>query len=309
VLNRLNVFGPVWRWVLAEGVREVAGFGEFIATELHGFGPQFVCACLALEKAANLPATGRLSLMERMMHEKRGQLLGRLSDGEVWSEAGLKALAKLNTTACRRSDYLKLAGYNRQPTTARVLAFAPYLSPRILGAIWKLPDWICLPNLLPIFEQREAVAAIKKTFKGRLWDLSSDLRLSVTRSLHGVTSSAQLFSKLLTWRERLLFKEPFPLPPIPGNEFLIPLRSAAEMRREAREMRNCLHKMIEEVFAGHVYFYSWKGAERASVLVIDDGTRLAHLEIKGRSNALVQQETISQVRALVAEQFSKSAER
>src|SRR5208337_3172034 len=121
--------GPVWARVLAEGVREVAGFGGFIATELHGFGPQFICACLALEKAANLPATGRLTLMERMMHEKRGQLLGRLSDGEVWSEAGLKALAKLNTTACRRSDYLRLAGYIRQPSTARVLAFAPYLSP------------------------------------------------------------------------------------------------------------------------------------------------------------------------------------
>jgi len=77
------------------------------------------------------------------------------------------------------------------------------------------------------------------------------------------------------------------------------------MRREAREMHNCLHKMIEEVFAGHVYFFSWTGAERATVLAIYKGSELAHLEVKGKANAAVLPETISEIRALVEKQFSK----
>jgi len=84
--------------------------------------------------------------MNAMMHEKRGELLGRLCDGFTWPDSGLKALAKLNTTECRRADYVRLGGYLRQPKTAKVLAHATHLSPEILRAIWDLPDWICLPT-------------------------------------------------------------------------------------------------------------------------------------------------------------------
>ena len=47
-------------------------------------------------------------------------------------------------------------------------------------------------------------------------------------------------------------------------------------------MRNCLHKMIEEVFAGQVYFFSWNGAERATVLVIYSGSELANWKLEAR---------------------------
>ena len=268
-------------------------------------GPQFVHACLVLGRAKTLKADERLALMRDIMHEKRGQLLGRLSGEDPWSDAALKVLGKLNSIRCKRSDYMRLGGYMRVPSTARVLSFAPYLSPCILQALWELPDWVCLPNLLPIIEQEDAVTAIRQTFGGRLWDLSSGDRHSLIESLRHVTSAPELLTKLSRCKVRLLSKEPFPQPPIPGNQCLVPLRSAAEMRREAREMRNCLHKMIEEVFAGQVYFFSWNGAERATVLVIHSGGEFAYLEVKGKSNAAVLPETISQIRALVEGQFSK----
>jgi hypothetical protein len=200
---------------------------------------------------------------------------------------------------------MRLGGYMRLPSTARVLFFAPYLSPRILQALWELPDWVCLSNSLLIIEHKDVVTAIRKTFGGRLWDLSSGDRHSLIESLRHVRSAPELLTKLSRCKVRLLSKEPFPQPPIPGNQCLVPLRSAAEMRREAREMRNCLHKMIEEVFAGQVYFYSWNGAERAAVLVIYSGSELAHLEVKGKANAVALPETISEIRALVEEQFSR----
>jgi len=241
--------------------------------------------------------------MNAMMHEKRGELIGRLCDGFTWRDAGLKALAKLSTTECRRADYVKLGGYLRQPTTAKVLAHAEYLSPAILRAIWELPDWICLSNLLPILEEPDAVAAIKATFKTHLWDLSPALKRGVIKSLSLVKSFHELEPRLQAWRERLLSREPFPDPPIPGNDRLKPLTSAAEMRREAREMRSCLHKLIAEVFEGAVYFYSWNGPERATVLVIYSLGKLAHLEVKGMRNADVSPATILEIRSLIDAQF------
>jgi len=159
-------------------------------------------------------------------------------------------------------------------------------------------------NLLRILEKPEAVAAIKATFRAYLWDLSRELQRGVIKSLGRVKSFPELKARLQAWRERLLSLEPFPEAPIPGNDRLKPLSSSAEMRRGAREMRSCLHKLIAEVFEGAVYFYSWKGSERATALVINGSGKLVHLEVKGRRNADVSPDTISQIRSLIEEQFS-----
>lgn len=299
----LDQFGARGR-ILSEGIRTIPGFNQFLLTELRSSGPQYVRACLTLAEAHKLNSEARISLMDAMMHERRADLLGRLCDGFTWHDAGLKALAKLNTAECRRADYVRLGGYLRQPTTAKVLAHAQQLSPAILRAIWMLPDWICSPNLLPILEEPGAVGAIKATFKTHLWDLSRELQRGVVRSLRRVKSLLELEARLQVWRERLLSRERFPQPPISGNGCLKPLTSAAEMQREAREMRSCLHKLIAEVFERAVYFYSWNGSERATVLVIHSLGKLAHLEVKGRWNADVSPDTMSDIRSLIEEQFS-----
>ncbi|MDO8431849.1 MAG: hypothetical protein Q7S58_05495 [Candidatus Binatus sp.] len=298
-----SAFGTRWRTVLAEGVRTIPSFEQFLLTELRNSGPHYVCAGLTLADARKLSSEARIFLMNAMMHEKRGELLGRLCDGSAWPDSGLKVLAKLNTTECRRADYVRLGGYLRQPKTAKVLAHAQHLSPAILRAIWALPDWICLPNLLPILEKPEAVVAIKATFKAHLWDLSCELQRGVVKSLSRVKSLRELKSRLQAWRERLLSREQFPEPPIPGNDRLNPITSSAEMQHEAREMRSCLHKLIAEVLEGAVYFYSWNGSERATVLVVHSPGKLAHLEVKGRRNADVSPDTISEIRSLIEEQF------
>jgi hypothetical protein len=300
-------FGAAWHRILAEGAAGIPGFAEFLEGELRGFGPRFVHACLVLARAKTLSADDRLALMQDIMHQKRGLLLGRLCGEDPWYDAALKALGKLNSRGCKKSDYMRLGGYMRIPSTARVLAFAPYLSSRILQAIWELPDWLCLPNLLPILEDPGVVAAVRKTLGARIWDLSHDDRRALIDSLRHVTSAPELLAAASRCNLRLLSKEPFPQPPIPGDHFLVPLRSAAEMRGEAREMRNCLHKMIEEVPAGQVYFTSWKDAERATVLVIYGESALTHLEVKGKANAPVAPETIAAIRALVEEQFANAA--
>jgi hypothetical protein len=301
--NAESAFGARWKTVLTEGIRAIPKFDKFLLTELRLSRPQYVCACLALADARKLSSEARISLMNDMMHEKRGELVGRLCDGFAWPDWGLKVLAKLNTTECRRADLVRLGGYLRMPRAANVLAHAKYISPAILNAMWELPDWICLSNLLPILEKPEAVAAIKVTFRTHLWDLSEDLRRGVVESLSHVKSLAELEARLQVWRGRLLEREPFPKPPIPGNDHLKPLTSAAEMRREAREMRSCIHKLISEVFGGVVYFYSWKGSERATVLVIHSLGKLKFLEVKGRNNAEVTPDTMSEIRSLVEGQF------
>ena len=173
--------------------------------------------------------------MRDIMHEKQGELLGRLSGEDPWSDAALKALGKLNSIRCKRSDYMRLGGYMRLPTTARVLSFAPYLSPRILQALWELPDWICLPNLLPIIEQADTVTASRQSFGARLWGLLSGDCRGVIESLRHVRLVPELLTTLSRCQVRLLSKEPFPQAADSEDWCLVRLRSAAEMRREARE--------------------------------------------------------------------------
>jgi hypothetical protein len=302
--NAKSAFGARWRTVIAEGFRAISSFDQFLMTELRNSGPHYICACLTLADARKLSSEARISLMNAMMHEKRGELLGRLCDGFTWPDSGLKALSKLNTTECRRADYVRLSGYLRQPKTAKVLAHAQHLSPAILRAIWELPDWICLPNLLPILEKPEAVRAIKATFVAHLWDLSRELQRGVVKSLSRVRALHELKARLQVWRERLLAREPFPEPPIPGNDRLKALTSAAGMRREAREMRSCLHKLIAEVLDGAVYFYSWHGLERATVLVIYSPGKLAHVEVKGWRNTDISPDTMSDIQSLIEDQFN-----
>ncbi len=122
----------------------------------------------------------------------------------------------------------------RLPTTARELSFAPYLSPRILQALWELPDWICLPNLLSIIEQADTVTASRQ-FGARLWGLLSGDCPGVIESLRHVRSVPELLTTLLRCQVRLLSKEPFPKAADSEDWCLVRLRSAAEMRREARE--------------------------------------------------------------------------
>src|SRR5208282_6147039 len=84
-----SAFCAGWKTVLAEGVRAIPGFDQFLLTELRSSGPQYVRACLTLAEAHKLSSEARISLMHAIMYEKRGDLLGRLCDGFTWHDAGL----------------------------------------------------------------------------------------------------------------------------------------------------------------------------------------------------------------------------
>ncbi len=91
--SRLREFGATWQVMLAEAAGKIPGFGEFLGSELRGFGPHFVHACLVVGRAKTLGADERLALMRDIMHEKRGELLGRLSGEDPWSDGHSKRLA------------------------------------------------------------------------------------------------------------------------------------------------------------------------------------------------------------------------
>ena len=148
--SRLREFGATWQVMLAEAAGKIPGIWRIPRKRTAQLWSALCPRLPGVGRAKTLGADERLALMQDIMHEKRGELLGRLSGEDPWSDAALKALGKLNSIRCKRSDYMRLGGYMRLPTTARVLSFAPYLSPRILQALWELPDWICLPNLPPV---------------------------------------------------------------------------------------------------------------------------------------------------------------
>jgi hypothetical protein len=305
VTDYSSIFGR-WERLIIEGTKEIEGFADFIETELGCFGPNFICAALSIARARELSKPHKLELLRAIMHEKRADLLSRLiADGNKCRPLTIAAIRKLNTVNCSRTDYLRLIGYLRQPSTEIVIRHARFLSPAIIRSIWRMPDWICLPNLLPLLDDPEVQKAFNRVFGERLWDMSSELQVSIRKSLKTAVNKNDLVDKLSYWAGEVLQREKFPALPIPGNELLWPLSSARLMRSEAREMRNCLHKLIPEVMAGSVYFYSWRGRERATVLVISTGVDSKYFaEIKGQSNAPTSQETENKIRSILDQQFN-----
>ena len=58
-------------------------------------------------------------------------------------------------------------------------------------------------------------------------------------------------------------------------------------------MRNCVADHVSDVVSGRTYFYRWRGAERATVMIERNekgGWRVA--EILGRNNREVQEQTV-----------------
>ena len=87
---------------------------------------------------------------------------------------------------------------------------------------------------------------------------------------------------------------PFPSPPLPGTERILPLRNPADLHQEGTEQRNCLSAEFwaDDCYGGHTYIYRIVAPERASVAIElhDDGVWRVR-ELKARYNSEVMGKT------------------
>ena len=130
----------------------------------------------------------------------------------------------------------------------------------------ELPEPVRLANLLRIIiEEPEIAEDISEQFISQ--DMAAAYWRPMGQSLSKIRTASELDVWCGKWKERLHNEVDFPDPPVDGGKPLRPLASAQDMRREAREMRNCLDELINSVLGGRAYFYHWGGPQRATVML------------------------------------------
>jgi hypothetical protein len=89
---------------------------------------------------------------------------------------------------------------------------------------------------------------------------------------------------------------PYPSPPVPGTEDIIPLTSAEQLRIEGVKQSNCVGSYAWRVLQGDTYVYRVMGPDRATLAIVRgaDGC-WRRSELKARKNRKVKASTVAHV--------------
>ena len=206
--------------------------------------------------------------------------------------------------------------------TAKVLCHANLIRPRLAETLLKMPGDFMATRLAPfmlrtILEDSDDMENLERwlSYNGRrdlqiiteiLRNISEKSASRVLGSLQNIRSVSDIIGWTKRWSVRLLSKYKFPPPPFLEAGALTPLASAQDMIRECKEMNNCLDTLIKDVLAGHSYFYSWRGSERATVML----NRFPELgwmptEALGKSNKPVCSSTELEIREAISNQIKR----
>ena len=298
-----------WQWTLLDAIWRNSEFADFLASEMRGFGPNFILACLTLAGAHQLPTSCRHSLFQSIMLERRRNLLSRLF-GSLWPRAALTALRKMDPYEVSQGNLRNMLNCLESASKRKAIAHARYLNGPIVSNLLYLPDWICLPNLVPLLDHPDANTKIHHSLGNTFSDPSEELVTRVRRSLKSAATFDTLMDRVMEWRHRIYFGQSFPSPPFPGNGLLRPLASISAIRREAQVMRNCLGEttMLKSVFDGRSYFYQWLGEERATVAMVDAGDGIWRLaDHRGFRDKTVNPETAVAIQSAVVTYGGKAS--
>jgi hypothetical protein len=289
VRTLVGCFGQ-YQWLALDLIWQKPGFARFLDEEISQGREQYVFACFALADAVRLRRSERQELAEAIMYQKRAQLIGQLS-GEECSGAMLKALNKLGDEPQDASVYASLIRSMADPRMAKVISHAEEIVPETL-TLTSFPQEISVPVMAWMASNpgfgREHIGFLRDLFES----LPEEDQSRVVQSLGHVETHEDFWEWAEKWEEHLFHITPFQSPPIQGGQALQPLRTPQAMRREAREMGNCLDALIEAVSNGERYFFHWAGSVPATVeLRRDENSMWVAGEAFGRDNSELDQKT------------------
>jgi hypothetical protein len=293
-----------FQWLALEAMRHADGFADFLRQEAQGAGHGFVLACWALSGARVRGRGDRLALTRRVMTEPRAELIADLA-GLAQPDPAIVRL--LERVPAEEIDYPLVVALSRlcgDPSARRALWETQHLSADGVRGLLILPPWLLRPAVA------RAVAAGATDYRLRglakdLADLNAVERVRLLRMVKGVTGWPDLDRRLSEGARRILRSRPFPLPPIPGDDLLRPIRDGDDLAREGRDLSHCVANYGSEVRSGQSYFYRWLGAERATVeLSLGEDFRWRLTEALGPENIEVSKATWDRIEALVAAQVA-----
>jgi hypothetical protein len=254
----------------------------FIDEEFHKGTEQYVYACLALSGAENWSREERKELAREILKGKRTEVISGLVGGPC-DRATINNFYKLKCAIEGPRIYKALLFLMENPDTAKILCHATEVRPGLAATLLELPNNLMSTVLAPfmlrtMLEDADELDSLERwlscsgsrdlqVITGILKNISEKSVSSVLNSLSDIRTVNDIISWTKRWSVRLLSKYKFPSPPFPKVGALTPLASAEDVVRECKEMNNCLDTLIRDVLAGHTYFYSWRGSERATVMI------------------------------------------
>lgn len=220
------------------------------------------------------------------------------------TEAAVRVLRKIEPNACLMGALLRLRNRMQDPATLRQLSHFPPLDAASLGMFLhpSTAPWVTAPFL-------EQARAAEQTHDcaGDLADVIEMRQfLGVPQPPRRLTSIAQLrilhndlVERMRRSRQHPTGGPPFPPPPIPGTENLVPITTANDLLEEGRFQHNCVGAYAGRIRRGHCYIYRLLAPERATVEIVlrKNGWRLG--EVAARENQAVRLETRQQLKAWV----------
>jgi hypothetical protein len=91
---------------------------------------------------------------------------------------------------------------------------------------------------------------------------------------------------------------PFPAPPVPGTDDIVPLTCSGQLAEEGREQTNCAGSYSTAVQCGALYVYRVVSPERATLSIVRGANGCWRIqELKGKRNVAVKKETLWHVQA------------
>lgn len=254
-----------WQWAILKAISEVDGLERFLRSEVSGYGPNFVNACLILSEPHLLSRDGRRGVVESIMFDNRCVLLTQLS-GKHWSRPAIRQLAKFDLSYAADFDLDLFVTAMNDPIRASAIRQIDLINPSMLQQFRRLPNWLCLPSVLRALTVNGNETKIEMRLGYPFRELPRCLRSRMRASLMAV-KRLDLDAWLDRWSTKVIADLPFPKPPFEGDNRFKPLTSIAEMKSEAAYMDNCLDEaeILSKVIAGRSYFYRWLGDGRATI--------------------------------------------
>ena len=84
---------------------------------------------------------------------------------------------------------------------------------------------------------------------------------------------------------------PLPLPPLPGNEWIVPLTTPQEFVEEARAMQHCVISYLQSVREGQSYIYRVQAEEPATLELQRGCSGWEVVQLRGYANGPVSTKT------------------
>lgn len=258
-------FGDL-QYVALESMRHVDGFDAFLAQEQRQGNFSYVTTVWRLLAIETQPFAMRLHWAKVLMTEPRTLVMSRLLDLPCPKRL-LTVLSRLEADKISPTIVWQLYDALIDRTMSQALCMCPTLSIEALPELLKTPSWMASPGLFQVLaDHLSQDCPLDSIIPPAILNAPVGLRARIQRSFRQATDIDALENCIHHWADRLYDEVEFPTPPCTGIQGLLePILDGLALRREGREMRNCVAGYAEHVVSGHSYFYRWLGPVRATV--------------------------------------------